>query len=389
MTDAALFTFTVAAFVVGAAVGSFLNVCIWRLATERSIIWPSSHCPTCLSPIRWYDNIPILAQLVWLKGRCRDCGQAVSLSYAAGEFAVGVLFAVTFWLYFGEGLRDGLHGWPHLADGFPASAILLAMHFYLLSSLWTGSMIDIQYQIIPAGVTDVGIFIGLACSAAYPPLHLHAPLPAGDTVVAMGWGAAGGWVATWLLGRFGLWEALTPFPDPAETSPRQPIHAEPDDDADDMSDEDYAQYRSDVRKQALVELLQFAPVILGAFLAAKLCTSVPAAEWFRSLGTGLWGLTVGAGIVWTTRILGSWILAKEAMGLGDVYLMAMVGAFLGWQHALLTFFAAPFLGILFVVALRNRKIAFGPSLSLAAYAVMLTYRCCGGPYLQQFIDIFS
>jgi leader peptidase (prepilin peptidase) / N-methyltransferase len=84
-------------FVLGAIIGSFLNVVIYRLPKKMSISWPGSHCPNCSKPIRWYHNVPILGWLC-LHGRCRDCGVKISPRYPMVEFAVGVLFASIGWL---------------------------------------------------------------------------------------------------------------------------------------------------------------------------------------------------------------------------------------------------------------------------------------------------
>jgi len=82
-------------FIVGAAVGSLLNVCIWRLPLEKSVLWPSSRCGNCLQPIRWSDNIPLLSY--WrLRGRCRTCGARFSIRYFLVELFTGVLFAALF-----------------------------------------------------------------------------------------------------------------------------------------------------------------------------------------------------------------------------------------------------------------------------------------------------
>jgi leader peptidase (prepilin peptidase) / N-methyltransferase len=92
-----------AAFVFGALWGSFANVCIYRLPpTEefphgRSVVRPGSHCFACGKPVRWYDNVPLLAYL-WLRGKCRDCGAIFSPRYLLVEALTGVLFAVVWWL---------------------------------------------------------------------------------------------------------------------------------------------------------------------------------------------------------------------------------------------------------------------------------------------------
>ncbi len=83
-------------FVLGAAVGSFLNVCIARMPLEKSILWPGSRCGSCFQRIRWYDNLPLLSYL-WLRGRCRTCGARFSPRYLLVELATGLCFAGLFY----------------------------------------------------------------------------------------------------------------------------------------------------------------------------------------------------------------------------------------------------------------------------------------------------
>lgn len=85
-------------FVLGTIIGSFLNVCIYRIPKEESIAYPPSHCTTCGNNLRPYDLIPILSYM-FLKGRCRYCGEKVSIRYPIIEFITGVLFLITFIKY--------------------------------------------------------------------------------------------------------------------------------------------------------------------------------------------------------------------------------------------------------------------------------------------------
>src|SRR5436853_4617436 len=84
-------------FVLGTIVGSLLNVCIYRLPLEKSILWPGSRCGHCLQPVRWYDNIPLVSYLI-LRGRCRTCGTSFSARYFWIELLTGVCFAGLFYL---------------------------------------------------------------------------------------------------------------------------------------------------------------------------------------------------------------------------------------------------------------------------------------------------
>jgi leader peptidase (prepilin peptidase) / N-methyltransferase len=123
-------------FILGAVVGSFLNVCIHRLPEERSIVFPSSHCPHCGQAIRFYDNIPLFSFLI-LRGRCRDCGERISWRYFLVE-GLTALLALFLYGKFGLGLP--------LLVAFIFVCVLIVITF-----------IDIQHQIIPHAITLPGI----------------------------------------------------------------------------------------------------------------------------------------------------------------------------------------------------------------------------------------
>src|SRR6266540_3639251 len=92
--------FILLAGVVGAVFGSFLNVCIlrWGAEPKQSVVRPPSRCPKCAAGLAWYDNIPVLSWLV-LRGRCRRCGQPISIQYPLVELATGLLWAFLAWRY--------------------------------------------------------------------------------------------------------------------------------------------------------------------------------------------------------------------------------------------------------------------------------------------------
>jgi leader peptidase (prepilin peptidase)/N-methyltransferase len=122
--------------IVGAMVGSFLNVCIWRIPREESIVFPASHCPGCSHPIRFYDNIPLVSYLL-LRGRCRDCGERISLRYPLIEALTAALAVLLFWKY-----------------GF---TLPLLCSFLFTAALIVITFIDIDYQIIPDVISLPGI----------------------------------------------------------------------------------------------------------------------------------------------------------------------------------------------------------------------------------------
>jgi leader peptidase (prepilin peptidase) / N-methyltransferase len=82
-------------FLFGSVIGSFLNVCILRIPADLSIVSPGSRCPRCQTPIKWYDNVPILGWL-WLRGKCRSCELPISPMYPLIELLTGLLFVVCY-----------------------------------------------------------------------------------------------------------------------------------------------------------------------------------------------------------------------------------------------------------------------------------------------------
>jgi leader peptidase (prepilin peptidase) / N-methyltransferase len=168
-------------FAVGGAVGSFLNVVVYRLPLGMSLIQPGSHCPRCSHPIRWRDNIPVLGWLL-LRGRCRDCGAPISVRYPLVEALTAVLFLTV-------GMIEGLGGGANLPrrpiavpDGvFYASmslediAGIVAYHLLLLSTLLAAALIEHDQRRAPWRLAIPALAIGLAAPLAWPQLH---PVPA-------------------------------------------------------------------------------------------------------------------------------------------------------------------------------------------------------------------
>lgn len=138
------------AFIFGSCVGSFLNVCIYRLPKEKSLAFPGSSCTKCKTLIKWYDNVPILSYF-FLKGRCRKCGEKISLRYPLVELITAIFFLVLY-------LKLGL-------------TIELAKYVFLFSLLVVVSFIDIDYHAIPIYLCFIGIVVGLGF-ALWPTLEL-------------------------------------------------------------------------------------------------------------------------------------------------------------------------------------------------------------------------
>jgi leader peptidase (prepilin peptidase) / N-methyltransferase len=133
------------AFLFGAVVGSFLNVCIWRIPAGESIVSPPSHCPGCGTRIRAYDNIPIVSYLL-LGGRCRDCRTRISARYPAVEALTGAGFVLVAWQF-----------------GPTLEALVAAL---FVAALITISFIDLDHQIIPDVISLPGIVVGLLLAVA-------------------------------------------------------------------------------------------------------------------------------------------------------------------------------------------------------------------------------
>lgn len=134
-------------FLLGSILGSFLNVCIYRLPKKESILSPPSHCPHCGEPIRFYDNIPILSYLL-LGGKCRHCKEHISLRYPVVEGLSGLLSLALFIKY-----------------SLTAQFLLLLL---FAAALIIITFIDLDYQIIPDIISIPGIFLGIGASFFIP-----------------------------------------------------------------------------------------------------------------------------------------------------------------------------------------------------------------------------
>lgn len=283
-------------FALGAVVGSFLNVCIYRIPWQKSVIWPGSHCPKCLQPIIARDNIPIVSWLA-LRGECRACGAPIPPRYALVELLVGLLFVAVY-------IADVVVGSSVLYDAGPY--LRMSYHLVLVCLLVAATFIDYDLQLIPDAITVPGMLVGVGMAAIVPEIR----------------------------------------PDPSS-----------------------------------------------------------AATWLGGLKYGILGLFVGGGLTWFFRATFSLLLRREAMGFGDVTLMAMIGAFLGWQGAVLTFFLAPFFGLAHAAwkvveyvrkLLRksrtssvDRELPFGPYLSMAAVVLTLGWPWLWDAWAHGFFDTLA
>jgi leader peptidase (prepilin peptidase)/N-methyltransferase len=232
---------TVASILFGAVVGSFLNVCIHRLPKEESIVRPGSHCPKCKTPIRFYDNIPLISYLL-LGGKCRYCGVSISLQYPLVE-GITALGSLLVFVKFGFSLN-------------------YLFYFFFVAALIVITVIDLYHQIIPDVISLPGIVIGLLGSLSISPI---------------------------------------------------------------------------------------------------------------TFSTSLIGTIAGGGSLFLVAAGYQWLFKREGMGGGDVKLLAMIGAFLGWKSVILTILLSSFIGSIIGIAVMLIKgkdfkyaIPFGPFLSMGA-----------------------
>ncbi|MBI3323830.1 MAG: prepilin peptidase [Candidatus Omnitrophica bacterium] len=240
-----------AVFLFGLLVGSFLNVCIWRLPSGEQIVVGRSHCRHCRREIVWYDNIPLLS-FILLGGRCRQCRERIEWSYPGVELLTGLLLAAVLVRF----------GWTPLAAVYGLLGALLILLAF----------IDGRELILPDEITLPGVSLGAVLSYFLPQMH----------------GVSNSWA--------GLWASAV-------------------------------------------------------------------------------GALAGSGVVWVIGVLGTWFFKREAMGFGDVKLMAMVGAFIGWKQVLLVnFILAPFLGAAIGLILKFKYgrdvIPYGPFLGLGTLAAI-------------------
>jgi leader peptidase (prepilin peptidase) / N-methyltransferase len=165
LADFPLYAFlTTLALLLGACIGSFLNVCIYRIPLEQSVITPGSHCPVCNTPLRWYHNIPIFSYLI-LRGRCAYCHNPFSARYCLVETLGAILFLLV-WLKLDVDGAARPYALVPIADWK-----LVPVYWLVVMGLILGTFVDFDHMIIPDRVTIGGMLAGVLCSVAVPSLH--------------------------------------------------------------------------------------------------------------------------------------------------------------------------------------------------------------------------
>lgn len=365
-------------FAVGACIGSFLNVVVYRLPLGKSLVSPPSHCPNCQTPLAWYDNIPVFGW-IFLRGKCRYCRKPISAVYPIIEAITGSLFVFYYIMFFVN----------HVGPTGEMNWWIYALYMVLISGLLAASLIDAELFIIPASIPWWIAGVAVVVHALTDTNRSAGSLIEPAFAMALSAGAAIGLIISIVLLQLKILPLSFPEGDlleveRAELEAKAKKAQESGEEAPDIPPEfSPAQVRQEMRKEMLFLML---PLALGG-VSVLLYMHVPAIQslwraaaginWLNAgLGSLLGGM-IGAFIVWLARIVFSYIMGREAMGLGDIHFMLGIGAVLGAGPATVTFFLAPFAGIVMGIYLlivhSRRQIPFGPYLSLAAAFVMLFY----------------
>ena len=334
------FLFAILAFVLGAVVGSFLNVCIYRMPLELSVNKPRrSFCPACNTQLKWHQNIPLLSWL-FLRGRCASCGSRIPFRYFVVEL-VTALFFLAVWLQF-------------------PGPIALA-YWVFVSLLLVGIFIDLEHFIIPDEVTIGGIIAGLVASFLAP--ALMSTDGRWKALFTSALSALLGYVILWIVLEAGKkafgkkriqLDAPTPF-----TWTRK------GDDADFIVGEEQGLWSDYFSRETDLLVLRCDEAVVDGRNLGKTDlrfhydrVEIDGEE--ISLDT----LEQISGVVRGLEI------PREAMGRGDLKFLAAIGAFLGWRAVFFSVFAGSLLGSLVGLAtlligrrVWSAKLPFGPYLA--------------------------
>jgi len=369
-------------FAFGACIGSFLNVVIYRLPRDKSLVSPPSTCPACNTPIRFYNNIPFFSWLI-LRGKCPDCKTPISCRYFLIELTTAIVFGGLYLYFFWFQYRQtGLVGDTATQQFFGGTGWLFYLvNITLFAVFLAASAIDMERWIIPLElcwfVTIVGLVVsGVAefviGSGVVLEYELFPTVAESPRFAALTAGGAIGLGISLIMLQSGIVKPSYEMAEDEEGDCEEAV----------KSQENEPQF--DDRKEILKEIIFLLPVVIAAFVALKV-TQMPFLQdkWSSFLAIpvvsgllgSLAGYLAGCAVVWATRIFGTLAFNKEAMGLGDVHLMGAAGAVIGAKWVVLAFFLAPFLGILWAlyqaIFKKMRQIPYGPFLSLAVFAVII------------------
>ncbi len=394
-------------FALGASIGSFLNVVVWRLPRNESLSTPPSRCPKCGNRLKWYDNVPVLGWIK-LRGKCRFCALPISVRYPIVEAATGLMFVLYYAMYFlpgGQappvpvdpaivarlGMDAKVFACPAVAfaDAWP----VYALYMLLLCVLLAASLIDAENFFIPINMIWYLLApAGLAWHAIIDTPKSPGTLIASPATAALAVGGGIGLLISFLLWRFGVLPQSFADGGPAlevDKAAREAEVARARKEGREPEEAELPEYtKPQIRAEIRKEILFLLPPMMLAFAFLLLTMRSPGvARWWAGVVTphhwlggllgSLFGLLIGGFVVWVTRILGTIGFGREAMGMGDVHLMAGVGAVIGAGASTVAFFVAPFFGIALAVYMllsgTRREVPYGPYLSLGTAFVMIFY----------------
>jgi len=347
--------FSVFAFVLGAVVGSFLNVCIYRLPLDLSVNRPRrSFCPACKNPIPWHQNLPLLSWL-FLRGRCANCGAKIAFRYFAVELLTALLFLAVW-------------------QSFPWQ---IAIAYWIFVSLViAATFIDFEHFIIPDQITIGGAIAGMMASVLVPELMNTDSRAA--ALVHSALAATLGYIVLWIVleaGKiaFGKKRIRLDAPTPFSWTRHE-------DDADFVVGEERSLWSDHFARESDRLLLYCheakidKPEIIGAREGSRSRSYGEVTLDFHynrvKVGEDEFALDQVNEITGVAHALQ---IPREAMGRGDLKFLAAIGAFLGWRAVLFSLFGGSLVGSLvglvtLVLGKRvwSAKLPFGPYLALGA-----------------------
>jgi leader peptidase (prepilin peptidase)/N-methyltransferase len=376
-------------FAFGSCIGSFLNVVVYRMPRDKSLISPPSSCPSCGRHIRFYDNVPLFSWVL-LGRKCRFCKAPISPRYFIIELLTAVVFLGLFIIYFNTDFIPAMV--PFSRGGW----LIYFVHIVLLGAFIAASAIDLERWIIPLAicwlVTAVGLlgsavgpyFIDIALIREYFKYSLLSS--ASVTTGSLAAGGAIGLAISWGLLACGLLKRSYETGEHTKCGQaEQKDNAAKSDSPDSVREMPEQHFNH--RLEAFKEIIFLLPIIacsIAVYWIISATISIESKNNFPIqhpviagfLGS-LWGYFVGCGIVWGTRIFGTLAFGKEAMGLGDVHLMGAAGAVIGPVLVVVAFFIAPFFGLAWagfqMFFKKIRQIPYGPFLSLGIFIVMILH----------------
>jgi leader peptidase (prepilin peptidase) / N-methyltransferase len=333
----------VLSLLIGLVTGSFLGHCIYWLPREGSILKPVLSYCACQKSVAWQYRIPVLSWL-WLRGRCHKCGQPISAQYSWVEAISGAFFAVACWRF----------GFPLMVPVWIFGSVLIVTTF-----------IDIEFFLIPDVVSKPAIVVGIASSLFFPALHATSSRLTAAGLSIMGALIGGGLL--FIIGElgklaFGRYKVILPAVVPFRFKKLPP------DDAQIVIDNEVFRCGDHFfRKKDRIRIRAEEVTINGQnFRATELSL------YYDHVGTPM-GIIPLENLYLLEGRTAYAEFPREAMGLGDVKLVAAIGAFTGWSGVLFTIPAASAIAALYGVAtiiVRRKewssKIPFGPYLAIGA-----------------------